>query len=290
MNSQITQYSLETSSLKQSIAIVGKRIVFLSRYRYLVYNLVMRDLKARYRNSVLGFLWSLLNPLGMMIVFTIMSVVLFPNEMVQNYPVFLLSGILPWNNFSASVMMGGNSVLANGHLIKKVYFPPEVLPLSSVLANLVNFLLALLVLFGVMLFFRTQVTAWLWLLPLVILIQTAFTLGIVFFLSSLQVYYRDTLMIMDVVMLAWFFLTPVFYSVGVLPDSYTVMGITLDVQRWYYILNPMASLINMYRDLLYGATRTDFDFFLRTSVTAIVVLLVGYWFFVRSSGNFSEEI
>ena len=290
MNNQFSHLPAESTGLTDSVRYVGGRATLLIHYRYLIYNLVMRDLKSRYRNSVLGFLWSLLNPLGMMLVFTIISPMLFRDNTIDNYPVFLLSGLLAWNYFAASMMTGTNSVVANGHLIKKIHFPTEVLPISAVLANLVNFLLALLVLFAAILVFRIGFSPWILLLPVVIIIQTLFILGIVFFLSAVQVYYRDTLIVMDVVMLAWFFLTPVFYSASLLPSAYTVFGVTLDVQRLMYIVNPMASLINMYRDILYWGYRTDLDFFLRTLATAIIVLTAGYWFFVRYSGNFSEEV
>ena len=268
----------------------GQRLVTLYQARELIYNLVQRDLKARYKNSVLGFVWSLLNPLGMMVVFTIVFSVLMPNNSVPNYPIFLLCGLLPWNFFSASIMTGTNSIVANGNLVKKVYFPREVLPIATVLANLVNFLLALVVLFAAMLLVRIPLSPWLVLLPIVILIQTCFTLGIVFLLSTFQVFYRDTLIVLDVVLLAWFFLTPVFYPTSLLPTSLTVLGITFDVQRVMYILNPMASLINMYRDILYWGYRTDPDFFWRTSLTALSVLGIGYWVFVKYSGRFGEEV
>jgi ABC-type polysaccharide/polyol phosphate export permease len=290
MNRQFAHPPTESAGAAPFMHSFGKRIALLAHYRFLIYNLVVRDLKARYRNSVLGFLWSLLNPLGMMLVFTIISPLLFRDHAIVNYPVFLLSGILPWNFFSASIMTGTNSVVANGHLNKKVYFPTEVLPIATILANLINFLLALLVLFALIFIFGIQLSPWIWLLPVVILIQTTFTLGLVFFLSTLQVYYHDTLLIMDVIMLAWFFLTPVFYSASMLPVAYEAFGVTLEVQRLMYILNPMASLINMYRDLLYWGYRTDIDFFLRTSITALFVLVSGYWFFVRYSSNFSEEV
>ena len=101
---------------------------------------------------------------------------------------------------------------------------------------------------------------------------------------------KPDLIVMDVVMLAWFFLTPVFYSANMLPVSYTVAGFTVDIQRLVYILNPIASLVNMYRDLLYWGYRTDLDFFLRTFLTSVVVLVAGYWIFVRHSANFSEEV
>ena len=111
------------------------------------------------------------------------------------------------------------SIIGNTSLVKKVYFPREVLPISSVLANLVNFLLALVVLFGMLFVTHTHLSPYIWLLPVVILTETCFILGIAFFLSTLNVFYRDTMMIMDVVMQAWFFLTPVFYSIEILPAA-----------------------------------------------------------------------
>jgi ABC-type polysaccharide/polyol phosphate export permease len=187
-------------------------------------------------------------------------------------------------------MASVNSIVGNANLVKKVYFPREALPASTVLANLVNFLLGLVVLFAVLVIFRASFSPWLWLLPFVILIQACFILGIGLILSTLNVYYRDTAMIMDTVMLAWFFLTPVVYPITRLPDSYTVFGITLNVHRLVYILNPMASLIAAYRDLLYWGYRTDLDFLLRTAVTSLAILAFGYWFFVHFSSRFGEEV
>jgi lipopolysaccharide transport system permease protein len=260
------------------------------RYRELVLNLVMRELKARYKNSVLGFFWSLLNPLGMMLVFTFVFTVMLPNNQIPNYPVFFLCGFLPWQFFSAGVMTSMSSIIGNSGLVKKVYFPREVLPVSTVLANLVNFLLALVVLFGMLFVTHTHVSPYIWLLPVVIATETCFVLGIAFFLSTLSVFYRDTMMIMDVVMQAWFFLTPVFYSIAILPSSVEVLGLTLNVRRLMYIFNPMASLIAAYRDLLYWGYRTNLDFFLRTAVTSLAVLVIGYVFFLRYRQRFGEEV
>ena len=269
---------------------VFARLRELIRYRDLIRNLVVSEIKTRYKNSILGFVWSLLNPLAMMLVFTVVFGVLWPNEQMEKYPIFLLCGLLPWNFFSASVVSSMNSVLGNGNLIKKVYFPREVLTIAAVLAQLVNFLLALIVLFAALIIFRTNFSPWLWTLPLIILIQTCFSLGIGLVLSTLQVFYRDTQMAMEVVMLAWFFLTPVFYRAAQLPEYYQVGIIELPVQRIMYILNPMASLINVYRDLLYFGYRTDIDFFIRTAVTALAALAFGYWFFTRYSDRFGEEV
>jgi lipopolysaccharide transport system permease protein len=267
-----------------------QRLQELYRYRELIRNLVVSELKARYKNSALGFVWSLLNPLGMMLVFTVVFGVLSQNQQIEKYPLFLLCGLLPWNYFSDGIMSSINSMVANANLIKKVYFPREVLPIASVLAQLVNFLLAFLLLFAALLIFRARFSPWLWTLPLVILIQTIFTIGMALILSTLNVFYRDTLMVMNVLMLAWFFLTPVFYAITILPEAYTLWGVTLNLQRLAYILNPIASLINIYRDLLYWGYRTDLDFFVRTAATALIVLSFGYWFFHHYSDRFGEEL
>lgn len=268
----------------------ARRLRELYRYRELLRNLVASELKARYKNSVLGFFWSLLNPLFMMLVFTVVFGVLSPNQTIEKYPLFLLCGLLPWNFFSDSILTSVNSVVGNANLIKKVYFPREVLPIASVLAQLVNFLLAFILLFVALVIFRAQFSPWLWTLPLVILIQTCFTIGMALLLSTLNVFYRDTMIVMNVVMLAWFFLSPVFYAVTILPSSYTLWGIPINIQRLLYIFNPIASLINIYRDLLYWGYRTDLDFFVRTVVTALIVLVFGYWVFVRYSDRFGEEL
>jgi lipopolysaccharide transport system permease protein len=290
------------SELNVPVAPVVRPVVYLHRwrrrlfelwcYRELVRNLVVSEVKARYKNSALGFVWSLLNPLAMMLVFTVVFGILWPNrsEEIRNYPIFLLCGLLPWNYFSASVVGSIQSIVGNSNLVKKVYFPREVLPIATVVSQLVNFLLAMVVLFAALIIFNGRFSPWLWLLPAVIIIQSCFALGIAFILSTLNVFYRDTAIIMEVVMLAWFFLTPVFYSVSQLPRVVEVLGMELDVHRLVYILNPMASLVNVYRDLLYHGYRTDLDFFVRTAVTALVTLGVGYWFFVRHSARFGEEV
>jgi ABC-type polysaccharide/polyol phosphate export permease len=262
----------------------------LWRYRNAVLQLTIRELKARYKNTVLGFFWSLLNPIAMMLVFTAVFTVFLPNNNIENYPLFVLCGLLPWNFLSAGILTGISSITSNGNLVNKVYFPREVLPLSSVLANLVNFLLALVVLFVLLLIFQTPISPWIWLLPVVILLHTAFVLGLALILSTLNVFYRDTLMVMDVIMLAWFFLTPVVYSLQILPESYELLGRTVDIQRLVYIFNPMASIISTYRDLLYFGYRTDLDFFVRTAITSFAILAFGYWFFRTYSHRFGEEV
>ncbi len=257
------------------------RLQELYQYRELVKNLVVRDLKLRYRSSVLGFLWCLVNPLLMMGVFTLVFTVLLTNNNIEHFPVFILIGILAWNLHSTALVGAINSVVGGAQLIQKVYFPREVLPIATVLSNTVNFLLSLIALFALVLIFQVQLTATLIFLPLVILVQVIFTVGIALFLSALNVFYRDTASIMETMMLAWFFLTPIFYRIEDVFPAYS---------RLMYILNPLASIIAAYRDILYYGTMSNLDFFSRTAVTAVVVLVLGYLFFIRSSRSFSEAL
>jgi len=257
-----------------------ERILELVKYRELVRNLVIRDIKLRYRNSVLGFVWCLGNPLLMMAVFTVVFTVLMPND-IPNYPVFILCALLPWNYFNTAIMGAIDSIVGNAHLIKKVYFPREVLPLSIVLANLVNFLLALIALFAMLFAFRVQLTPWALYLPLIIFIQTIFTLGLALIFATLNVFYRDTKIIMEVGMLAWFFLTPVFYRIEDLVPQYA---------RLMYWVNPMASFTSWYRIVLYHGISMEPGFMFRTFVTAVIALVVGYLVFTRYSHVFGEEV
>ncbi len=266
------------------------------KYRYLLTNLIRRDLKVKYRDSILGVLWSLLSPLLMMLVFSLIFANLIPREDIRNYAIFFLVGLLPWNFFTCSMLSGTTSVTGSSSLIKKVYFPRELLPTSAIFANLVNFVIAL----GVLVIFLsiagiglTIHAVW---VPLILITQIIFTLGLVFILSSLNVFYRDVIMILDVVLLAWFFLTPIIYPLEWLGESREILGITLNpavVMRW---INPMASIVDGYRTVLWGTTGSngpaamDPIFLLRTLVTAIVFFLLGFVIFSRTRHLFGEKL
>ncbi len=265
-------------------------LVELWQYRELLYNLTLRDLKVRYKNSVLGVAWSLLNPILMMLVFTLVYTVMLGQNNQRAYAAFILCGLLPWNFFSASVMGGVGSIVNNGYLIKKVYFPRAVLPMSIMLSNLVNFLIALPVYFVLAWLLGVTFTPYVLFLPVVILVQIMFIMGVSLLLSAINVFYRDVQQIMEVIILAWFFLTPVIWDVGVLPPSRMVMGIEVSVQRLTYILNPMASIIATYRDVLYYGRSIGWDFFLRTALTVLIGLLIGFFVFNRLKGRFAEEV
>ncbi len=259
-------------------------------YRELIYTLVMRDLKVRYKNSILGIMWSWLSPLLMMLVFTLIFGFLWSYQDLDNTHILFLSALLPWNFFVGAVMGGMTSIIGGGHLLKKVYFPREVLPISVALANLVNFLMAMPVFFILMWLSGVNITPWVLLLPIPIFIQMLFIIGIALILATLEVFFRDTHMIMDVAIQAWFFLTPIMYPRDVLPQQVTVWGRTIDPRAWLFWLNPMASIINTYQDILYYGTLSAPEFIFRTTVTATVVLIVGYIFFRKFSGRFGELV
>ena len=191
--------------------ILGDKLRELRQYQYLLRNLIVRDLKARYKSSLLGILWSILNPLFLMLVFTVVFSVLANNQ-IRHYPIFVLVGLIPWNFFSGALTSGTISVTGNSALVKKVYFPRELLPTSALLSNLVNFLFAFGVLIILLYAFGIGLTVHALWVPFLLLTQLIFTLGLCLLLGSLTVFYRDVLMLLEVVMLAWFFVTPVFYS------------------------------------------------------------------------------
>ncbi len=267
----------------------------LYRYRYLLQSLVMRDLKVRYKNSVLGVLWSLLNPLLMMVVFSLVFSVL-SNEEIRQYPVFFLVAILPWNFFSAALIGGTVAISSNSALIKKVYFPRELLPAATVFSNLVNFGISLIVLVVFLYIFKLGLTVHALWVPALIVVQLIFTLGLCLALGTMHVFYRDIMMILDVVMLAWFFLTPVIYPLDQYEELVTVADITFSPARVIRWLNPMASIIDGYRTVLWGTTSgagpaaMDPAYFIRTAVIAVAVFVVGYSIFIRRQHLFGETL
>ena len=258
----------------------------LGAYGDLLRNLVVRDLKVRYRGSVLGFAWSLLNPLLMMGVFTIVFQVLASNNPVERYPLFLMAALIPWLFTQQALTSAMRSVTSNAQLIKKVYFPRELLPISAVLASFVNFLLAALVFWLVGLAFGVGTTRAMLFLPLIMLLHLTLVMGFGLILSVSNVFFRDTEHLVEIGLLAWFFLTPIFYAMSIVPNN-KFLG--LDVHRWVFMLNPMATLATDYR----YAVMWGFFPIRHTLVTlaiAVVALGFGWWLFRRLAPRFAEEL
>lgn len=267
-------------------------------YRELIRNLVLRDLRVRYKGSALGYLWTQLAPLLLMLVFWFVFNFFFQSG-VAMFPVFLIVALLPWNFCSEAVAGGARSVIDNANLVKKVFFPREVLPLVSVFSSLVNFVLSLPMMFLVIALVqllyeplgRINFTWTFAYLPVLMVIQTLLLAGIALLTSALAVFFRDFVHLIGILLQFWFFLTPVFYSLD------AIGGPLARVVRW---LNPMASLVEFYREILYGNTvpaplvptpgLPALPSVLRVLVTAVLILAVGYWFFQRRSGEFGEEL
>ena len=252
----------------------------LLRYRALVQSLVSRELKARYRGSVLGFLWSFVNPLLLLLTYTLVFTVILPNKQpdIQPFFLFLFCGILPWTWFQASIAESAGSLIAGGNLIKKVLFPAEVLPTVCVLANLAHFLLGLPVLLAVLaLYGKLHWTALL--LPLPMLVQLVLTLGLSLFLSALTVHFRDIQNLLTHILQIWFFASPVIYAY---PPSGALHRVLF--------FNPMTHVLVSYQEVLFYGR---FHHLRGLAVTALVALLVfaaGARLFDRLRDTLAEEV
>jgi ABC-type polysaccharide/polyol phosphate export permease len=253
-------------------------------YRALIQSLVVRDLKARYRGSVLGFLWSFINPLLLLSVYSFVLLVLPGTKMGGTYPVLMFCGLLPWTWFSSSLLESSTVLVSGGNLIRKVLFPAEVLPLVTVIAGLANFCLGLPILFAFILYFDVPIV-WidlLW-LPVIILVQFTFTLGLALLLSALTVHFRDVRDLLSSILTLWFFATPILYQ---LED--VAKGLS-DTARDVMMLNPFAHLAVAYQQVLYDPRRSvDWWHLAIVAAGSVVVLVCGYVVFDRLRETLAE--
>lgn len=250
------------------------------RYRELIRNLVLKDLKLKYRDSVLGFLWSLANPLLLILVYGFVFTHMLRSQ-IANFPYFLLIGILPWNFFSHSLMMCTGSIVDNGGLIRKVWLPAEVFPLSTVLFNLVQFLLALVVLFPIAVFFFAIPVSWtvIAFFPL-LLLHVIFTLGLSFIISTATVFYRDVRHFMEIVLMLLFWLTPIVYDVQALPGS----------MRAIILFNPLSFFMSGYQEIFYYHRIPGASHFFVLTLLSLAAFGLGYTCFGSYKARFPEEV
>ena len=251
----------------------------LIAYREILLILIWRDLKTRYRGSVLGFLWTFLNPLLLMVIYSLVFSVYMRVD-IRAYPIFVFAGLLPWIWFSSSMLSGASSVVDSGSLIKRVPFPPQILAAVSVTAALVNFLLALPLLLVFMAAWRLPIGWSLLLLPLPIAIQYVFTLGLTIVLSMLTVRYRDLQQLLASLLTLWFFLTPVLYPTAMVPARF----------HGFLMLNPMAILVAAFQDALYGAQVPSFTHLAPVALLAVAVLAGALALADRMRWGLAEEI
>jgi lipopolysaccharide transport system permease protein len=258
-----------------------KDIVKIYEYREMLKNNVRKELRARYKGSVLGFFWTFLNPFLQLIVYSIVfSTVMKVQVPNYSYTLFLFVGLIPWTFLAASVQQSTTIITANSNLIKKVYFPRIILPLTITMTNLVNMLLTFIIVFSALIFFKSPFSVWYVYLPVIIIIETIFTLGVTLFLSSITVYFRDLEHIVGIVLMAWMYLTPVIYPVDYIPSS--VFNL--------FKVNPMFFIIEAYRDILMFNRQPDTFGLLYVLMLAILLLVAGYYVFDRLQRRFAEEI
>jgi ABC-type polysaccharide/polyol phosphate export permease len=256
----------------------------LLRYRGLVSALVARELKARYRGSVLGFLWSFINPLLLLLIYSFVFTTVMPNttEGVQPYQLFMFCGILPWTWFSSSLLDSANVLIAGGNLIRKVLFPAEVLPIVTVFAGLAHFFLGLPILVAFLVYYRVPVvwTDLLW-FPVVVLIQLVLTLGLALFLSALTVHFRDVRDLLSNLITLWFFATPIVYTMAQAPPA----------EQRLLNLNPFTHLAVAYQEVLLSpGPFAQGERLLAVGAVSLLVLFAGYFFFDRLRDTLAEEV
>lgn len=252
-------------------------------HRDLLLLLVRKDLRAKYKGTALGFLWSLLNPLLMMAVYALVYSFLFRFSMPR-YPIFLLSGLLAWNAFSATITSGAASVLLNGTLVKRVRFPVELLPLTSSLSAIVNFLLSLVVLVLFTVIYRQPLGPSLIALPAVLILQTVWSIGLALMLSAVMVYFRDVEYLVQVALAIWFFATPIIYPLAVVQHSHHERIAAL-IQA-----NPMTWFVVSYQHIWHDNQWPEGWQMLAMTGVAAASLIAGRWVFRRLQRRFAEEV
>ncbi|OYD07533.1 ABC transporter permease [Paludifilum halophilum] len=265
----------------------------MMKYKELLYFLVHKEVRIRYRNSLFGFFWTLLEPLGLMVIYTIvfgyiLNVTEGRGEGIQHYSLFILSGLIPWTFFNNSMKKGTKSLSSNASLIKKVYFPREIFPVTMLLSNLVNFVPAFLLVFVVALSLGHPID-WgqLAMLPAFVLLQSVFTLACVFFVSVLNIYYRDVEFIINLVLRGWMYLSPIIYPVSFLSQNESDL-----VQQFadFYFLNPMAVMISLYHGIFYENQMVSPGFIIYTIVLSLVLLFSSWAIFKRLNRRVGEVI
>lgn len=247
-------------------------------YREMISSLVKRDLRGRYKGSVLGFLWTFLNPLLQLVVYTfVFSTVMRAG--IEDYYLFLFVALVPWSYFSASVAGGAGCIIGQKDMVNKIYFPREILPISHVLSQLINMLLTFIVVILVLFVSGKGINIYVWwYIPIIILQETLLGFGLALLFSAITVYFRDMQFFLNILILAWQFLSPVMYAVEQVPEA---------IQPFFY-LNPMTPIIEGYRDIFYYKQAPDIGAFVLGAAMGTIMLIVGWFSFSKMKRHFAE--
>ena len=276
------QKNRETKSiLKPSSGWAALNLRDLWLYRELIFFMTWRDLKVRYKQTLLGASWAILQPFLTMVVFSIFfgNLAKVPSDGVP-YPIFSYTALIPWTLFSKALQDASRSLVSNSHMITKVYFPRMVLPLSSVLAGVVDFLIAFVVLLGMMFFYKIPPTANVWLLPLFLLMALVTAVGVGLWLSALNVLFRDINYVLPFLTQFWMYLTPIAYPTSLIPSEWQI----------FYALNPMTGVVDGFRWALLGTGEPPGITMLVSSIVAVVLLISGLFYFRRMERLFADMV
>jgi len=269
-----------TTVIQPSRGWVALNLRDLWAYRELLYFLVWRDIKVRYKQTVLGAAWAVLQPFFTMVVFSIFfgGLAKVPSDGIP-YPIFAYCALVPWSYFAGSLERAGNSLVGSSHLITKVYFPRLAIPVSAVLAGLVDFGIAFLVLLGMMLYYGIAPTAAVLTLPLFLLLAVLTALGVGLWLSALNVQYRDVRYTIPFLTQVWLFLTPIAYPSSLVPEQW----------RALYGLNPMAGVVEGFRWALLGKDPPG-PLLVVSTVVVVLLLIGGLYYFRRMEKTFADVV
>lgn len=255
----------------------------LYAYRELLKSNVKKDIRGKYKGSFLGILWSFVSPLLMTLVYAIVFPFLMRGSQYDSYTTFLIVGILPWTWFTTAIAQGTYCIIGNGGILKKVYFPREILPISVVTSGMINYLIQCLIILIFILVNHRPITIYILLLPLIMLAQYLFTLGIIFITSAINVYVRDFEYIINFIIQLLFYATPILYEMSMFAGApkiiYTLMQI-----------NPMAIIITSYRDIFYWGNMPQIELLIFVIIASCILCFIGLLIFRKLSKGFAEEI
>lgn len=257
-----------------------EQIKEIYEYRNMINSLVRRELRGRYEKSALGFLWSFLSPLFQILIYNIVFTRIFHNDM-PNFYIYLMTGLLPWTFFADAVSQGTGAIISNAEMVKKIYFPREVLVIAEVSAKLVNMLLSFIVMTFFIIVSGTGFSIHLILLPVVVVIEYIFAVGIALIVSSVTVYLRDLEYVVNVIMMAWIWGTPVLYSLDVVNEGFL---------RRLVCANPMSGIICSYHYILYNHVWPGYKDLLYPFLESVAVVILGAVVFQIMNRRFVEEL
>lgn len=248
-------------------------------YRELLKTNVKKEIRGKYKNSILGVMWSFLNPLLQLVVYSVIFGALLAGG-DKTYPIYICVALIPWTFFTSAITQASFTIIGNGNIIKKVFFPREILPISVVTSGAVNFVISTIIILAFLIFSGLGLTQYILLYPFILIVQYLLILGISFILSSLTVYFRDLEHIIGIVLLAAFYGTPIIYKLEQLPEKLQVL----------MKLNPMTHIINGYRDIFYYQRMPDMkNLFILLGISTVLTI-VGYMIFKKLQKGFAEEL